>query len=297
MRAADPASPGSDPARISPAPALAPDPPASGWRDVRPAPIVNAPAALSSVSPYIRAMSVNAVPARIAAALCVLATAAVLITAPAVHSALRSGASGRQPLAPRLAALSDQELAQLLPKQSEFPASWTVDETTELSDTFGYFKYHVFDEGLGFDPIECFGVVGVASTGAFDAAQVFGHDPAAQVAVADGKDILLTVGREFDRSGFDAFVGLVSRCLRFGSAVAGSYTVRILEDSRPTAGPQRFRYSLTTTISAEPADETRTDYYSYGRTSGLILTGSAGSGHQQALDALFDITLQRIVER
>ncbi|AIH81861.1 hypothetical protein IU20_07705 [Mycobacterium tuberculosis] len=60
----------------------------------------------------------------IAAALCVLATAAVLITAPAVHSALRSGASGRQPLAPRLAALSDQELAQLLPKQSEFPASW-----------------------------------------------------------------------------------------------------------------------------------------------------------------------------
>lgn len=204
----------------------------------------------------------------IAAALCVLATAAVLITAPAVHSALRSGASGRQPLAPRLAALSDQELAQLLPKQSEFPASWTVDETTELSDTFGYFKYHVFDEGLGFDPIVCFGVVGVASTGAFDAAQVFGHDPAAQVAVADGKDILLTVGREFDRSGFDAFVGLVSRCLRFGSAVAGSYTVRILEDSRPTAGPQRFRYSLTTTISAEPADETRTDYYSYGRTSG-----------------------------
>lgn len=159
------------------------------------------------------------------------------------------------------------------------------------------FAYHVFDEGLGFDPIECFGVVGVASTGAFDAAQVFGHDPAAQVAVADGKDILLTVGREFDRSGFDAFVGLVSRCLRFGSAVAGSYTVRILEDSRPTAGPQRFRYSLTTTISAEPADETRTDYYSYGRTSGLILTGSAGSGHQQALDALFDITLQRIVER
>lgn len=130
----------------------------------------------------------------IAAALCVLATAAVLITAPAVHSALRSGASGRQPLAPRLAALSDQELAQLLPKQSEFPASWTVDETTELSDTFGYFKYHVFDEGLGFDPIVCFGVVGVASTGAFDAAQVFGHDPAAQVAVADGKDILLTVG-------------------------------------------------------------------------------------------------------
>lgn len=54
----------------------------------------------------------------IAAALCVLATAAVLITAPAVHSALHSGASGRQPLAPRLAALSDQELAQLLPKQT-----------------------------------------------------------------------------------------------------------------------------------------------------------------------------------
>ncbi|MEQ0682650.1 hypothetical protein ABLO03_10005, partial [Mycobacterium tuberculosis] len=48
--------------------------------------------------------------------------------------------------------------------------------------------------------------------------------------------------------------------------------------------------------SVEPADETRAILL-YGRTSGLILTGSAGSGHQQALDALFDITLQRIVER
>ncbi|OSC38958.1 hypothetical protein [Mycobacterium decipiens] len=239
-------------------------------------------------------------PRAVAAVLCMLATAAVLITAPAVVSALRSdpsGPSGPEPLAPRLAALGDQELADLLPKRSEFPAGWTVDETRELSDTFGYIRYPVSDDGLGIDPIECFGVVGVASTGAFDAAQVVGHDTADPAEVADRTDIRLMVGREFDPRGFDAFVDLVSRCLRFSSTAAGSYTVRIHEDSRPTAGPQRFRYSLTTTITDEPANETRTDYYSYARTSGLILTGSASTGHQPAFDALFDSTLRRISNR
>lgn len=53
----------------------------------------------------------------IAAALCVLATAAVLITAPAVHSALRSGASGRQPLAPRRAMASSQRKSSSYTRQ------------------------------------------------------------------------------------------------------------------------------------------------------------------------------------
>ena len=35
---------------------------------------------------------------------------------------------------------------------------------------FGYFRYHVSDDGLGFSPVECFAVFGVASTGAYDAA-------------------------------------------------------------------------------------------------------------------------------
>ncbi|GAB7142290.1 hypothetical protein [Mycobacterium riyadhense] len=234
----------------------------------------------------------------IAAALCVIATAAVLITAPSVLDGWRNrGPSGPEGLAPKLAALSDQQLADLLPKEGEFPASWTVSEIKELSDTFGYLRYHVSDEGLGFDPVECFSVVGVASTGAFDAAEVFGHDPADPPEVADRRDIRLMVGREFDPAGFDTFTGLVSRCLRFSSAAVGSYTVRILEDAHPSTGPQRFRYSITTTIGGDPADATRIDYYSYARTSGLVLTGTASDGHQQSFDALFDSTLRRITER
>jgi hypothetical protein len=234
----------------------------------------------------------------IAATLCVLATAAVLITAPAILSAWRHNhPSGPEPLAPKLAALSDQQLADLLPKQSDFPASWTVSDIKELSDTFGYFRYHVSDEGLGINPVECFSVVGVASTGAFDAAEVFGHDLADSAEVADRRDIRLMIGREFDPAGFDAFTALVSRCLRFNSAAIGSYAVRIIEDSRPAGGPQRFRYSITTTIGGDPPDETRIDYYSYARTSGLILTGSASTGHEQPFDTLFDNTLHRISNR
>lgn len=230
------------------------------------------------------------------AALCAIAIAAVLITAPAVLKA-----SDHQPnpttLAPKLAALNDQQLAELLPKPNDFPASWTVSDIKELSDTFGYFRYHVSDEGLGITPAECFSVVGVASTGAYDAAEVFGHDLADPPDVAARRDIRLVVGREFDPSGFAAFTGLVSHCLQFSSAAAGNYTVRILEDSHDGAAPQRFRYSVTTTIGGDPPDETRTDYYSYARTQGLILTGAASTGHQQPFDALFDGTLQRISKR
>jgi hypothetical protein len=75
------------------------------------------------------------------------------------------------------------------PKQGDFPASRRVDDTSNLSDTFGYFRYHVSDDGLGFDPAECFSVIGVASTGAFDAAEVFGHDPADPADVYDRRDI------------------------------------------------------------------------------------------------------------
>ncbi|ORB82653.1 hypothetical protein B1987_00880 [Mycobacterium kansasii] len=229
----------------------------------------------------------------IAAALCVLATAAIVITVPNArrHGDVPASAS----LAPKLASLSDQQLAELLPKSSDFPASWTVSDIKELSDTFGYFRYHVSDEGLGFSPAECYAVVGVASTGAFDAAEVFGHDPADPAEVADRRDIRLMVGREFDFTGFDAFTGLVSRCLRFSSAV-GSYTVRIVEDSHPAGGPQRFRYSITATVGGEP-EATRTDFYSYARSSGLILSGTASTGHQQPFDALFDGTLRRISNR
>jgi hypothetical protein len=182
-------------------------------------------------------------------------------------------------------------------RRDHFPVSWTVNDTREVSDTFGYFKYHVHDDGLGFNPAECFPVIGVASTGVFHVAEVSGHDPADPADVSDREDIRLTVGREFDPAGFDALIGLVSRCSRFTSAAVGGYAVQVLEDSRPDTGLQRFRYSLTTTMSGEPADVSRTDYYSYARVSDLILSGSGSIGHQQAFDALFDNTVRRIATR
>lgn len=232
----------------------------------------------------------------VALVLWVIAATAVLITAtnvfrPSAHEH-ESGAP-----APHLAALTDQQLAQLLPGQNDFPPSWTVSDIKELSDTFGYFRYHVNDEGLGITPVECFAVIGVASTGAFDAAEVFGHDLSDSADLAARRDIRLMVGREFEPAGFEAFTGQVSRCLQFSSAAAGNYTVHILEDSRNGTGPQRFRYSVTTTIGSGPTDETRTDYYSYARTRGVVLTGTASTGHQQPLDKLFDNTLQRISSR
>jgi hypothetical protein len=232
----------------------------------------------------------------IAAAMCVVAVAAVLIAAPAAMKASEEKQNSVT-LAPKLAALNDQQLAELLPKASDFPAAWTISEVKQLSDTFGYFKYHVNDEGLGISPAECFSVVGVASTGAYDAAEVFGHDLAGAPDVAARRDIRLMIGREFESAGFDAFTGLVKRCLQFTSAAVGSYAVHILEDSHLGSGQQRFRYSVTTTIGGDPPDEVRTDYYSYARAQGLVLTGTASTGHQQPFDALFDGALLRISKR
>jgi len=240
---------------------------------------------------------VSSRPRLIAAALWAITIAAVLITFPALLGTRRDGGGGSEPLGPGLAALGDRQLAELLPKQNDFPVSWIVKDTREVSDTFGYFKYHVHDDGLGFNPSECFPVIGVASTGTFHVAEVAGHDPADSGDVSDRQDIRLMVGREFDPAGFDALISLVSRCSRFASAAVGGYAVQVLEDSRPDAGPQRFRYSLTTTVSGEPANVSRTDYYSYARISGLILSGSGSTGHEQAFDGLFDSTLRRIASR
>lgn len=231
----------------------------------------------------------------IAAATCVIAIAAVLITA---RSVLRSwqDTSGATPLASRLAELSDQQLADLLPKQGEFPAAWTINEIHRPSDIFGYFKYHVAEDGLGFSPAECFTVFGVASIGAYDAAEVFGHDPAGPEGGSDPKDVQLRVAREFNAVGLDSLIGVVSRCSRFTSATGSSYALRIIEDSRPTGGPQRFRYSVTTTWGGGSA-VTQTDYLSFARQSGLILSGSANTDHENVLDSLFDNTLHRISAR
>jgi hypothetical protein len=231
----------------------------------------------------------------IAAASCVIAIAAALITTRSVLSSWHD-TSGAAPRAPRLAELSDQQLAELLPKQGEFPASWTISEANRPSDIFGYFRYHVSDDGLGFSPTECFTVFGVASSGAYDAAEVFGHDSAAPEGVSDPKDVQLRVAREFNPVGLDALIGVVSRCSQFTSASGSSYTLRVIEDSRPTGGPQRFRYSVTTSMGSE-SGLTQTDYLSFARQSGLILSGSANTAHQHVFDTLFDNTVRRISAR
>jgi hypothetical protein len=231
----------------------------------------------------------------IAAALCVLALAAVLISARAVLGGRRDVAGAA--VVPGLAAMTNQQLAELLPRQGDFPAAWIVNDAKKPTDMFGYFRYHVSDDGLGFSPAECFAVFGVSSTGAYDAAEVFGHDQADPEEASNPRDVHLMVAREFDTVGFNSLVGVVTRCSRFTSATAGSYAVRILEDSHGGAGPQRFRYSVTTTLGAEPAPVTRTDYFSFARQSGLILSGSASTDHQQIFDSLFDNTIRRISAR
>lgn len=87
-----------------------------------------------------------------AALLCLVAIAAVLATAPV---ALRHWRPTVQSLAPGLAALSDQQLADLLPKPADFPTTWTVDTRTG-ADRFGYFRTQPFRSGdLDYDPPEC----------------------------------------------------------------------------------------------------------------------------------------------
>ena len=64
-------------------------------------------------------------PRPIAVTLCAIAIAAILITA-LTRSWQTNASRPQDPVAPGLAALSDQQLGDLLPKPHEFPSSWTV---------------------------------------------------------------------------------------------------------------------------------------------------------------------------
>lgn len=230
----------------------------------------------------------------IAAALCVLAVAAVAITVPVVLTAGR--ASAPLPDAPGLAALSGRELAELLPPQSDFPAGWTRNKTFDSPDQFGYGRYHNVGFVDGYQPVECYPVAYGIQTGSLPAATVAEHDPAdPPYRLPDSTDIQIAVGREFNSTVFDDTRTLVSRCSSFRNRFPGwVYTVHILEDLRPPGGPQRFRYTVTTTDPQNPADAISTDYYSYVRISGLILSGNTTGVHQQMLDTFFEDTLSRI---
>ncbi|OHV02524.1 hypothetical protein [Mycobacterium talmoniae] len=229
----------------------------------------------------------------ITAVLGVIAAAAVAITVPNAVTSWRLTRSGPEPLAPGLAALSTDQLAELLPKQADFPAGWIIKADTEPQQGFGYFAWHKPDRMMGFKPEECATVIGVADTGDMRAAEVSGQNPAR---ASEFADISLTIGREYNPAGFDDMIALISRCLR-STATTGPfqfrYTVAILEDTHPTDGPQRFRYSVTTHYPG-PDAKTHTEYYSYARVSQLVLSGSGSDGHQQLFDPLFDDTLRRI---
>jgi len=220
----------------------------------------------------------------VAAALWVVAVAAVAVTTCAVLTAWRGAHPSVQPLGPGLAALSDRQLAELLPARGDFPSSWTVKDGRHAYqwNTFGSLRFHEeFDD--------CIGIMVTGSTGVFTSAEVSGGAPAGSSTSYDHKDIDVKLGREFNPVGFDTLVRHVYQCLNPSSA----RTVRIFEDSRPAGGPQRFRYAVTTTSG----HITHTDYYSYARVSALIFSGSATDGHQPLLDTLFEDTLRRIRQR
>jgi hypothetical protein len=228
----------------------------------------------------------------IAAVMCLIAAAAVAITVPRVV-ALRRGPAPL-PIAPGLAASSDHQLAELLPAASSFPADWTPKKTYDSPDVFGYPGYHNAGADDGYEPVACYEVAYGARIGAFQAATVDEHDPADPGYLSDRSDIRLSIGREFNPSVFDEMRTLATQCPHFHARFPGfDFTVRILEDTRPADGPQRFRYRVTITYGHDPVNTIGSDDYAYARISGLIVSGTATDGHQRLLDQLFGDTLRR----
>lgn len=223
--------------------------------------------------------------------MCLVAIAAVLITAPV---ALRHWRKTTPPPAPGLAALSDQQLADLLPKPADFPTTWTVNARTEGADRFGYFRMQPFHDGaLGHDPAECANVNDLAP-GIAGGAEIAGRDPADRPeSPGQHPDVRLRIGREFNQSGFDAMTALMSRRSRFTFADTINHTVHVIEDSRSVNGPQLFRISVTTTLG-NSTDAARTQYFSFAQPSNLVLIGDATTSNQHALDVLIENALHRI---
>ncbi|POX84569.1 hypothetical protein C3477_18185 [Mycobacterium kansasii] len=225
-----------------------------------------------------------------AALLCLVAIAAVLATAPV---ALRHWRPTVQSLAPGLAALSDQQLADLLPKPADFPTTWTVDTRTG-ADRFGYFRTQPFRSGdLDYDPPECANINDLAP-GIAGGAEIAGRDPAdPPERFGQHPDVRLQIGREFNQSGFDAMTARVSRCARFTFADTINHTVHMIEDSRSARGPRLFRISVTTAFAGS-TNAARTQYLSFAQLSNLVLVGDATTSNQHVLDVLFESTLRRI---
>ncbi|OBJ69859.1 hypothetical protein [Mycobacterium sp. 1274756.6] len=243
-----------------------------------------------------------------AAMLCLLAAAAIAVTVPATVHSWREHHRGPDPLAPGLAALSDDELAALLPGAEDLPPDWVLtgsgrDVPAYASDDPPFFGYSRRGSSPGpgsiggFTPPGCDRIITMVHTGGSRVAKSTARDLTDPAKTHDGSDIRFFLEREYRPAGFEDMVALVTRCRHTEWATARfdwRYTVEILEDSDPADGPRRFRYAVTTDTGEDPPT---TEYYSYARAANLILAGSGSAGHQQTFDALFDQTLDRIQAR
>lgn len=227
-------------------------------------------------------------PRLIVALLWVLAVVAVAITVPTAV-ARRSGPG---PAAPGLAALRNEQLAGLLPADGDFPDEWTIKRYPGYSDRFGYWVYHRADTLGAATPGECADVEYGASPDTSIAVDVGAEVPTAIAPSPYPSDVRLMIGREFRPKGFDEMIARVSRCATFITQPFSTHcTARILEDRRRPGEPQIFRYSVTTDFGG---GHTRVRYYSYARTSRLILSGESIEADRDVFDRLFAETMIRI---
>jgi hypothetical protein len=232
----------------------------------------------------------------VAGALCIIAVTAIGITVPAtLHARRHSPADNSRALAlaPGLAALSDQQLADLLPKPDEFPRSWTMSNRPVHDDRFSYFRRSSIRQHEYYDPAECEDVQ-TDPTGTVNAVEVSGRDPANQATYPGASDITVGISREFNPAGFQAMITRAARCTHFTFDAVLSLNLTVLQDSRPDNGVRIFRFAVTSTDPSHPEQTPTTEYHSYATQSALIVSATASSGHQKELDTLFDSTVRRI---
>ncbi|BAV43912.1 hypothetical protein [Mycobacterium ulcerans] len=207
-------------------------------------------------------------------------------------------------LAPGLAALSGERLAELLPVQTDLPPGWTrYDDPYRRTPAagFGYHRYHSNGVDWGYQPAECIDVrYGNGHVTPSPAAEFAQYAPGHPTEVHQVADLQIQISREFNPALFTDMLAQVSRCRRFiarqpfGTA---RFTVRVLEDSHPLHGPHRFRYAVTVTYSDDDLLPSETRYVSYARTSRLVVAASDSSGNPQLLDTVFDKALHQICTR
>jgi hypothetical protein len=232
----------------------------------------------------------------VAGVLCVIAAAAIGITIPAaLHLGRQAPTAGPSAtaLAPGSAALSNQQLEELLPKSVEFPPSWTVTfRPSHGEDRFTYMRTPSTRRGP-YLPTECEDIQ-VDPTGTVNDVEVSGRDPANRDTYPGSSDIRLGISRAFNPAGFDAMISRTARCAHFGFGKALALDLTVLQNSRSASGLRIFRFSVTSTDLIDPSQQPETEFSSYAMGSALIVSADSTHGHQHELDSLFDSIVARI---